>query len=229
MKATGCAFSDSGQAPVILDHMRAERHRRQFGVGLAVALRAELRRTAADRPGRRRGRGRAPPIAPRAGRGRASGTRRRRRGSPSPASDKAAAQPEIAHRIVASPRALDELAHVLLARADDLAKAQPHGVRRRGCARPSRRGGGGGASLLPLREKVAPKAPDEGRRVSASSPCPYARPLTHPLPQAGEGSICLQRAIPVRKVDVDLPHLDAMLARVAHELRRARRSRAAGN
>ena len=70
------------QAPVILDHMRAERHRRQSGVGLRLARGrrgGEQRQIvlvadpveAAHRPQRLRG-----------GRGRASGTRRRRRAAP---------------------------------------------------------------------------------------------------------------------------------------------------
>ena len=36
--------------------------------------------------------------------------------------------------------------------------------------------------------------------------------------QAGEGK-GFQRAVPVRQVDVDLAHFDAVLARVAHQLR----------
>src|SRR5579862_4290775 len=46
-----------------------------------------------------------------------------------------------------------------------------------------------------------------------------ARPLTpNPSPARGEGS-ALQRAVPIRVVDVDLPHLRSMFARVAHQLR----------
>ncbi len=39
MNEVGCAFERQRQAPVILDHMRAERHRRQPRVRLDLARR----------------------------------------------------------------------------------------------------------------------------------------------------------------------------------------------
>ena len=65
------------------------------------------------------------------------------------------------------------------------------------------------------------RRPDEGLRRPLREP---SRPLIwrfgRHLPAQGEREQGLQRTVPVRQVDIDLAHFDAVLARVAHELRR---------
>ena len=55
--------------------------------------------------------------------------------------------------------------------------------------------------------------PDEGLSRA------LIRPLAPPSPAQRERGI-FQRAVPIRQVDVDLAHFDAVLARIAHQLRR---------
>ena len=81
-----------------------------------------------------------------------------------------------------------------------------HAARRRAARAPRRR------------RRACRRAPRRSRRASA-----LARPRDHAQAEPhGEASVAgrLQRAVPARGVDVDRPHLDAVLAGVAHDLRR---------
>ncbi len=116
------------QATIVLDDMGAERHRRQPGVGLGVALGPAQReqrqvvlvadpveaphrpqRLAAIEAERTEGVGVGEPL------------QRRRL--------EAGAQPQVAHRIVTGAAPLDQLLYLGLLRAENLPQAQPHRMR----------------------------------------------------------------------------------------------------
>ena len=120
----------------------------------------------------------------------------------------------------------DELRRVRLAKALDLAKAEADGV-----------GGADGGGLVSV-------AGVKGSQLAPSPPCGgglgrglargrtkwrAAIPLPQPLPARGRGGarlpargegvlLILQRRVPIRKIDVHLAHLHAVLAGVADEL-----------
>ena len=216
---TGCAFKRERERAVVAHHMLAERHQRQLHLRLRLQVgsrRRRRRRAAGARPPRA-DRARAPPRARRGGRGRSSERRRPRRAARAPARE----MPERSQRSRTLAKGVvarrDEQRCIGLAKALDLAEAETDGVR-------GADGGGlvdvagvEGANPPPLWGRVWERGVK--RRVGRRAPLPTP-------PHKGEGSrssargrgCSLQRRIPIRKIDVHLAHLDAVLARVADEL-----------
>ena len=146
---------------VVVDHMLAERHRRQGEVRLACGCRrARRRRTAAGGSARA-----PPPPRPRAAHSASRRSRPSERKASASASRsiaaarQAGAQPQVADRIVAAPaRASTSAAGVLLAEALDLAEAEPDGMGRADVA--GHRGVGRVEAGLRLEVSPRPEAPD---------------------------------------------------------------------
>ncbi len=114
------------------------------------------------------------------------------------------AQPEIADGIVAPVATGLDLVAVLFRKSADLTEAEPHRMRGLDVVLH-----GGVAGMQPANFIDAPL---QGREKSKALPRERS----------------FQRAIPMRRIDIDVAHLDAVFLRVAHDLRRARRNPSAG-
>ena len=169
------------QEAIIVDHLLADRHRRQRRVGLGLQVAG--RRLLEQRQPLRRALGVERPAGPQrvaaavAQRGEGVGIGQPLDGR----AFQPGAQPQVAHGIVARAPRLHQRAHVGFAQALHLPEAETDRV-----ARADMVAHAGIAGL-------------------------------HPPGVEGGG---LQRLVPVGAIDVDRPHLDPVLAGVAHDLRR---------